>query len=79
MIDKWERNNERYEVAGFEPEPLEEIGVELLNQMERLNTNLENLVSRQDSVDDTLVHILRRLNEGVTVDCEGDFYKEEKE
>ena len=60
-------NNERYELLDEDPKTLLELGCELLNQMERLNTNLENIKSRQDSIDDTLVEILRRLNRGISV------------
>lgn len=60
-------NNERYELLDEDPKTLLELGCELLNQMERLNTNLENIKSRQDSIDDTLVQILRKLNQGIDI------------
>lgn len=67
LCDNYIPSDERYELLGENPSTLNEIGCELLNQLQRLNENLENIKSRQDSIDDTLVEILRRLNRGISV------------
>ena len=67
LCDNYVSNSERYELLDENPSTLNEIGCELLNQLEKLNENLENIKSRQDSIDDTLVEILRRLNRGISV------------
>ena len=67
LCDNYVSSGERYELLDEDPSTFNEIGCELLNQLERLNANLENIKSRQDSIDDTLVEILRRLNRGISV------------
>ena len=67
LCDNYVSSGERYELLDESPSTLNEIGCELLNQLERLNENLENIKSRQDSIDDTLVQILRKLNQGIDI------------
>ena len=67
LCDNYVPSDKRYELLDEDPSTFNEIGCELLNQLERLNENLENIKSRQDSIDDTLVEILRRLNRGISV------------
>lgn len=67
LCDNYVSSGERYELLDEAPSTLNEIGCELLNQLEKLNENLQNIKSRQDSIDDTLVQILRKLNQGIDI------------